>query len=70
MPRPFKIKNANFVGVMAVLMSGLMCVLYVIPNSGCTFTVQEWVIGVVWTILGLVFAIVCKKKYKDDFGKM
>ena len=70
MTRPFRIKNANFVGVMAVLMSGLMCVLYVIPNSGCTFTVQEWVIGVVWTVLGLVFAIVCKKKYKDDFGKM
>lgn len=70
MPRPFKIQNANLVGVMAVLMSGLMCVLYVIPNSGCTFTVQEWVIGIVWVILGLAFAIVCKKKYKDDFGKM
>lgn len=69
MSRPFKIKSARFVGIMAILMSGLMCVLYIIPNSGCTFTVQEWVIGIVWIVLGLVFAIVCKTKYKDNFGK-
>lgn len=68
--RPFKIKNANFVGIMAILMSGLMCILYVIPGSGCTFSIQEWVIGIAWTVLGIVFAIVCKKKYKGDFGKI
>lgn len=70
MPRPFKIKNANFVGIMAVLMSGLMCVLYVIPNSGCTFTVQEWIIAIAWVVLGTLFATISKMKYKNDFGKI
>lgn len=68
--RPFRIRKAKFVGTMAILMSGLMCILYVIPGSGCTFTVQEWVIGATWTIIGVVFAVVCKKEYKGNFGIM
>ena len=66
--RPFKVKNYRFVGVMAILLSGLLCMLYLIPGSGSTLTMQELIITVGWAVIGLAFALVCKIKYKDKFG--
>ncbi len=34
MDRPYKIRNFKFVGVMAVIMSGAMVILYIIPSPG------------------------------------
>lgn len=69
MDRPFKVKSYRFVGIMAILLSGLLCVLYVVPGSGSTLTVQELIITVGWAVIGLAFAVACKIKYKDKFGR-
>lgn len=68
MPRPYKVKHYKLIGVMAVLMSGLMVVMYVIPGSGCQLVWQEWIMAGGWSVLGVLFAVGCKLKYKDLFG--
>lgn len=68
MPRPYKVKNYKLVGTLAVIMSGLMVAMYVIPGSGCSLVWQEWIMAGGWCILGVFFAIYCKLKYKEKFG--
>ena len=68
--RPYKVKHYKFVGITASVLSGLMVVLYLIPNSGCSMTKEEWIIVGGWAILGLSFYIICKRHYKDQFGKI
>jgi alcohol dehydrogenase class IV len=68
MKRPYKVKHYKFVGVMAVLMSGLMVVLYVVPASSCALVGQEWIMAGGWCVLGAIFFAGCKLKYKDKFG--
>lgn len=70
MDRPFKIKHYRFVGITASLMSGLMVVLYLLPNSGCALTKEEWIITGGWIILGIVFFAWSKVKYKDKFATL
>ena len=66
--RPYKVKNYKVVGFFAVLLSGFMSVLYLIPGTGCTLAVQELVIAGSWAVLGIVFGVGCKVKYKEKFG--
>lgn len=68
MKRPYEVKNYKLVGSIAVLMSGFMVAMYLIPNSGCSLVWQEWIMAGGWSLLGLVFCVVCKIKYKDKFG--
>lgn len=68
MARPYKVKAYKMVGTLAVLMSGFMVAMYVIPDSGCTLTVEEWMIAGGWTILGILFFASCKLKYKEKMG--
>lgn len=68
MERPFKVKNDKFIGTMAVILSGFMVAMYLIPNSGATLVWQEWVMVGGWIILGAVFCVACKKKYREKFG--
>lgn len=68
MMRPFKVKRYRFVGLMAIIMSGLLCVLYLLPGSGSTLSTQEVIISGGWAVIGLIFAVACKIKYKDKFG--
>ena len=68
MERPYKVKNYKFIGAMAVLMSGFMVAMYIIPGSGAALVWQEWIMAGGWCILGVVFCIVCKRKYKEKFG--
>ena len=58
----------KLVGIIAAIMSGVMAILYLIPGSGCTFTVEEAIIAVSWIVIGTIFAIVSKKKYGKRFG--
>lgn len=46
-----------------------MSIMYLIPGTGCTLILQEYVIVVGWGVLGVVFALICKMKYKERFGK-
>ena len=68
--RPYKVKYYRFVGITASVLSGLMVVLYLIPNSGCSMTIEEWIIVGGWAILGLSFYIICKRHYKKQFGTL
>ena len=68
--RPYKIKKYKTVGILAIIMSGLMVAMYIIPGTGCTLTGFEWAIAVFWIVLGVIFAISSKLRYKDKFGKV
>ena len=70
MQRPFKVKHYKFVGITASILSGLMVVLYLIPGSGSSLTAQEWIIVGGWSILGVVFYIICKRHYGAKFGQI
>lgn len=69
MERPFLVRHGKIVGILAVIMSGFMVVMYIIPNTGATLVSQEWAIIVAWVVLAVVFAIYSKHKYGDCFGK-
>ena len=68
--RPYKVKHYKFVGITATILSGMMVALYLIPGSGSSLTVQEWIIVGGWALLGAVFFFICKNRYAQDFGKM
>lgn len=68
MPRPYKVRHYKIVGIIAILTSGFMVAMYLIPNSGSALVIQEWGMVGGWSLLGVVFAISCKLKYKEDFG--
>ena len=69
MPRPYMVKNYKFVGWTAVILSGAMVLMYLIPGSGSTLAAQEWAIAGGWTLLGVIFYFLNKKKYGAEFGR-
>ena len=68
MPRPYKISFGILIGCLAVLMSGFMVVMYMIPGTNCSLTWEEWMIVGGWVVLGLMFGVVSKLHYKDNFA--
>lgn len=70
MPRPYKVPCHKFFGTMAVIMSGFMVAMYCIPGSGGDLIIQEWLMVLGWSALGVVFYVVCKVKYKESFGTL
>ncbi|MDD7403873.1 MAG: APC family permease [Butyribacter sp.] len=70
MPRPYRVPAYKFVGGMAVLMSGFMVMMYCVPGSGGNLVWQEWLMVGGWALLGIVFYIICKRKYQDSFGTL
>lgn len=68
MPRPYKVKHYKFVGIVAMVMSGFMIAMYIIPGTGATLKLVEWVMVGGWLILGMVFAILCYRRYGLKFG--
>ena len=67
--RPYKVKHFMLVGLLAIIMSGIMAVLYLVPGSGCSFTTEELIIALSWAVLGIGFAIGSKKRYGNMFGR-
>ena len=70
MRRPYKVKHYKFVGIVAVIMSGTMSAMYIIPETNCTLVWQEWVIVGGWILLGIIMAHISKKKYGDKFANL
>lgn len=68
MVRPYRVKHWKLIGAMAVLMSGIMIMLYILPGTGVTLAPQEWLMVAGWSALGVVFFIFSKMVYKDKFG--
>ena len=70
MMRPFKVKCGMAVGIIAIILSGFMMLLYILPFDFCaTLIWQEWVVVGGWILLGVVFYFYSKKKYGADFGQ-
>lgn len=70
MKRPFKVKHYIFVGIMATVLSAFMVLMYLIPGSGSSLTLEEWIMVGGWAVLGAIFYYLCKKRYKEKFGVM
>lgn len=70
MHRPYKIKHYKFVGVTACVLSAFMVLMYILPGSGATLTGQETIIVGGWALTGLIFYLICKRKYKSEFGSL
>ena len=68
MPRPYKVKNFKLVGGIAVVSTLAMVLMYIIPNSGATLVLAEWIMVGGWILLGTAFYIGCKLKYKEKFA--
>lgn len=71
MKRPYKVKHGKLIGVIAVILSGILSALYVIPLpfSSSALIWQEWIVVGVWIALGVGFYAYSKKKYGEEFGK-
>lgn len=67
MIRPYKVKAGKFVGVMAVLLSGFMCALYM-PGMPSGLVKEELIMVGAWTLLGIVFYGYARTKYAE-FGE-
>ena len=67
MARPFRVKSGQLIGSLAVLMSGFMALMYLIPGTNCSLTWQEWIIVGGWAFLGVLMAIRAVRLYGDDF---
>lgn len=67
MPRPYKVRAGKFVGVMAILLSGFMTLLY-FPGMPSGLVKEELIIVGAWSLLGVIFYAVAKAKYAD-FGE-
>ena len=68
MERPFKIKHPMVVGIIAIILSATVVLMYLIPGTGCTLVWQEWIIVGGWLLLGVGFFIWSKLRYKDKFA--
>lgn len=66
--RPYKVKNYRMVGLIAVIMSGMMAAMYIIPGTNCTLTWQEWSIVGGWCLLGGIMAFLSKRRYGEYFA--
>ena len=67
MARPFRVKSGKLIGSLAVLMSGFMALMYMIPGTNCSLTWQEWIIVGGWAFIGILMAIRAVRLYGDDF---
>jgi amino acid transporter len=70
MERPYKVYAYKLVGALAIIMSAFMVIMYIIPGSGAALVPQEWIMVGGWTLLGVIFYIVCKSKYGEKFGSL
>ena len=61
--KSYEIRNCEFIGFMAIVLSEFLCAMYLILRMGCTLTVQELVIIGGWVVRGVMFAAICKSKY-------
>lgn len=68
MRRPYKVRNYRLIGGLAVVLSGFMAAMYLIPGSGSTLAPQEIIIAGSWAVLGVLFFMVSRRKYKEKFG--
>ena len=70
MARPYKVRPLQICRFYGSSHVRLMLLVYCIPGSGGSLVFQEWIMVGGWSLLGVVFYAICKRKYKEDFGKL
>ncbi len=65
MVRPYKIANGKFVGYTAVILSLAMMYLYMPGAPAALIWPYEWMIVLLWSVLGSVFYIWAKAYYSE-----
>jgi APA family basic amino acid/polyamine antiporter len=63
MERPFLLKGGTTIGWIAILMSIGICILYMPGMPSALVWPYEWVIVLVWALLGIVLYKVSMSKY-------
>lgn len=63
MKRPFKLPGGTIIGWLAVIMSIFVAVLYLPGMPSALIWPHEWVIVIVWAILGVIFYMYSMKKF-------
>ncbi len=70
MHRPYRVKHDKLVGILASTMSAFMVLMFIFPGTGSTLLVEEWIIVGTWTVLGVTFYAVSKRRYGRSFGSV
>lgn len=65
MNRPYKVKCGIFVGILAIVLSGIVGSLYLIPGIPSCLSLPEWIIVGVWIIIGILMYLYCRLKNKN-----
>lgn len=65
MPRPYKVKNGKVVGIIAIVLSGLMGIMYLPTAPAALVWPYEWIIIIGWCVLGIVFYVWAKAAYGE-----
>lgn len=68
--RPYRVQRARIVGIIAIIMTGIMVLLFLIPGSGATLLPQEFAFAGGWLILGLALGLYSQKKYRSERVKV
>ena len=68
LPRPYKVRHYKLIGALAILMSGFMVMMYLIPGSGASLVTAEWAMVAGWAVLGALFGLFGKWKYGAKFA--
>ena len=66
--RPYKVRHYKVIGALAILMSGFMVMMYLIPGSGASLVTAEWAMVAGWAVLGALFGLFGKWKYGSRFA--
>lgn len=70
MPRPYKVKYGNLVGVMAILLSFGMAILYMPGAPASLAWPYEWAIIIGWIALGAIFFAWAKLSYSEEKSRV
>ena len=70
MPRPYKVPHGELIGKIAIVLSGFLTLLYVVPLpfASSALVWQEWIVVGVWIALGFGFYAYSKAKYGSEFA--
>lgn len=63
MKRPFKLKGGTTIGWLAIIMSIFVAILYLPGMPSALLWPHEWVIIIVWAILGVIFYMYSMSKF-------
>ena len=66
MERKYVVKNGVVVGIIAIIMSGVVFSLYIIPGLPSFLSLAEWLIVGAWTVLGIGMYLYCKVWRLED----